>query len=131
MFDELIDTISTVFTITVIIVIICVIVGIAKAIQQSQEQAERLQKQREENQKLINQITLDSKRFPTSVLISQRDEMLEAYNELYSCKQRGALKRKELLPLFRVGDDLGCSVDLETSYAIWKILDDEIKRRQG
>ena len=131
MFDELIQTISTIFTLTVIIGGVCIVVAIIKGIQQNQEYAERLQREREENQKLINQVALDSKSFPTSVLICQRDEMLQAYNELYACKQRGALKRKELLPLFRVGDECGCSVDLETSYAIWKILDDEIKRRQG
>ena len=79
---------------------------------------------------MINQIFSDSKNFPTNVLISQRDDVQQAYNELYDCKQRGSMKTKEILPFFRVGDDCGCSMDLKTCDIVLKILNDEIQRRQ-
>lgn len=123
--------VSTMFTIAVIIVVVCIVIAVIKGIEQSQKNAERIEKEKKKNQELINQVILDSKKFPTELLILQRDEMWQAYNTLYDCKQRGSMQTKELLPLFRVGDDLGCSVDLKTSYTILEILNDEIQRRQG
>lgn len=131
MFDEIINFISTVFTIAIIIFVVFIVIAIIKGVDSHQKNIEKIQKEQNEKQKLINQVILDSKRFPTEMLISQRDDMLQAYNILYDCKQRGSTQTKELLPFFRVGDDLGCSVDLKTSHTILKILNDEIQRRQG
>ena len=129
MFDEIIDFMSTVFTLTVIVVIICVVVGILKGIKESEERAERMRREQEEQQKLIKQIEADTKVFPTNVLISQREEVWQAYNVLYDCKQRGSIQTKELLLFFRVGDKLGCSMDLKTCDIVLDILNDEIERR--
>jgi len=131
MFEDILDTISAAFTIMIVIVVVCIVIGIIKGVQQSQEAAERMQREEEERQRMINQIISDSKKFSTNLLLSQRRDVQQAYNELYACKQRGSMKTKEILPLFRVGDDFGCSMDLKTCHTVLQILDDEIKRRQG
>jgi hypothetical protein len=130
MFDDLIQTIQTIFAIGIILIVDYVIWAIAKAVGQSQKAAQRANEEQEEYRKLINQVALDSKKFPTELLISQRNEMQQAYNTLLDCKQRGAMQTKELLLFFRVGDDLGCSVDLKTSSTILEILNEEIQKRQ-
>ena len=131
MFDEIISFISTVFTIAIIIFAVFIVIAIIKGVESYQKNTEKIQREQDERQELINQVILDSQKFPTELLISQRNEMLQAYNTLYDCKQRGSMQTKELLPFFRVGDDLGCSVDLKTSHTILGILNDEIQRRQG
>ena len=131
MFDEIISFIQTIFTIAIIIFVVCVFIVIIKAIESSQKNAERIEKEQKEKQELINQIIADTKVFPTDLLIAQRDEVLQAYNTLYDCKQRGSIQTKELLTFFRVGDELGCSMDLKTSYTVLEILNDEIRRRQN
>lgn len=130
MFDELIQTISTIFTIGIILIVVYVIWAIAKTLNQNQKAAQRVNEEQEEYRKLINQVALDSKNFPTELLVSQRNEMQQAYNTLYDCKQKGAMQTKELLLFFRVGDELGCSVDLKTSSTILEILNEEIQKRQ-
>ncbi len=100
MFDEIFDFISTVFTIAIVVFVVCVAFAIIKGIISYQKNAERLEKEQKHDQELINQIILDSRKFPTELLISQRDEVLQVYNELYDCKQRGSIKTKEILPFF-------------------------------
>lgn len=131
MFDEIISLITTAFTIAVIVFVLCIVIAIIKGLGNHQKNAERIEKEQKENQKMINQIISDSKNFPTNVLISQRDDVQQAYNGLYDCKQRGSMKTKEILPFFRVGDDCGCSMDLETCDTVLKILNDEIQKRRG
>lgn len=130
MFDELITTVSTIFTIGVIAAVVYVVFAIAKGIEQGQKATQRAKEEQQEYQNLINQVILDSKKFPTELLISQRNEMLQAYNTLCDCKQNGSTQTKELLLFFRVGDELGCSVDLKTSSAILEILNEELQKRQ-
>ena len=130
MFDELIDTVSTVFTIIIVIFVAYIAVVIIKSIISHIESAERNQKKQQKQQELINQILSDSKSLPTEVLVAQRDDVLQAYNELYDCRQRGSIKTEEILPFFRVGDNLGCSMDLRTCCAVLEILNSEIQKRK-
>lgn len=128
MFDGIIDTLSTTFTIAIIVIVVCVLVGIAKGISASEEQAERKQREEEEKKNLINTVISQSKQFPTDVLISQRDEVHRAYNELLACKRTGSFKIKEMVWI-RIGDKFGCGMDLNTCYTILQHLNSEIKRR--
>jgi len=129
MFDGLMDTLSTAFTIGIIVVVICVIVGIVKGISASKEQAERQQAEMAANTNLINTVIADSRRFSTDVLISQRDEVYRAYKELEACRRSGSFKIKEMVWI-RVGDNFGCSMDINTCYTILQHLNKEIESRR-
>lgn len=130
MFDDIINAISTAFIITLILFIILIVIAVFKGIENGQKRTEQIQKEQIENQKLINTIIYESKQFPTEVLISQRDAVLQAYNELLSCKQAGLRKSKEIVWI-RVGNNIGCSMDLKTSYTILEFLTEEINRRSN
>lgn len=130
-FEKIGNAISNIFTFIIVAFVAYIAFIIIKAVINHLKDMERDRKEEEERKALINQIISDSKRFSTSVLISQRNDVQQAYSELYACRQRGSTKRKELLLFFRVGDELGCSMDLETCQAALQVLDDEIQRRKS
>lgn len=130
MFDDIINAISTAFTITLILFIILIVIAVIKGIENGQKRTEQIQKEQIENQNLINTIISESKQFPTEVLISQRDEVLRAYNELYNCKQNGLMKKKEYVWI-RVGNKIGCPMDLKTCYTVLEFLSEEINKRSN
>lgn len=129
MFEEIMDTLSTTFTIFILIVIVIIVAVIIKGISDYDKQIEIEQQKKEEKAKLLNTVISQSRQFPTEVLISQRDEVYRAYTVLESCKRSGTMKIQEMVWI-RVGDKMGCWMDIGTCCAVIKHLDQEIERRR-
>jgi hypothetical protein len=128
--DKISNTIETIFTIGIIVFIGILLFYFFKSIIDSQRKHEREEKEKKDNEKLINTIISEAKTFPINVVISQRDSVREAYNELLECKRTGSHKIKTFV-LIRVGDKLGCGMDLNTCRTVLHLLNEEIARRKN
>ncbi len=128
LFHEITNTLSTLFALVIIIGVICIFVAIVKGISNNAEQTKKMQQEKNANEKLVNTIISESLQLSTSALISQRNEVFRAYDELVACKKAGSFKIKEFVWI-KVGNDFGCSMDINTCYKVLQYLNTELERR--
>ena len=116
--------------ILILIFVAIMMVAIFKSISEAEEHAENLRQEEEKRINLINAVISEAPHRPTEALISQRDEIYRAFDELKSAQRTNSMKTKEMVWLVIDGKLCPYGMDINTCYTLLKHLNQEIERRR-